>query len=87
MPDLRHILKTYTVLTPGVVAVNDNHLHARVFRTLDEWYADVDDELDPQPDNPLWSGSYKSQPAAIEAACARLAALHREPSYLTDQAS
>ncbi|WUJ75613.1 hypothetical protein OG809_20575 [Kribbella soli] len=87
MPDLRHILKTYTVLTPGVVAVNDNHLHARVFRTLDEWYADVDDELDPQPDNPLWSGSYKSQPAAIEAACARLAALHLEPTYLTDQAS
>ncbi|RZU15939.1 hypothetical protein EV645_3481 [Kribbella rubisoli] len=87
MPDLRHILKTYTVLTPGVVAVNDNHLHARVFRTLDEWYADVDDELDPQPDNPLWSGSYTSQPAAIEAACARLAALHRQPTYLTDQAS
>ena len=34
------------------------HLHARVFRTAGEWYADVDDELDPQPDNPLWCGSY-----------------------------
>ena len=52
------------------------HLHARVFRTADEWYADVDDELDPQPDNPFWCGSYQSQRAAIDAACARIAALH-----------
>jgi hypothetical protein len=52
------------------------HLHARVFRTADEWYADVDDELDPQPDNPFWCGSYASQRAAIDAACARIAALH-----------
>ncbi|MER7243733.1 hypothetical protein [Kribbella sp. NPDC000426] len=57
--------------------MNDNQLHARIFRTLDEWYADVDDELDPQPDNPLWYGSYSSQHAAIEAACERLAAFHR----------
>jgi hypothetical protein len=53
------------------------HLHARVFRTADEWYADVDDELDPQPDNPFWCGSYASQRAAIEAACERIATLHR----------
>jgi hypothetical protein len=52
------------------------HLHARVFRTFDEWYADVDDGLDPQPDNPLWWGSYDSQRAAIDAACARIAAIH-----------
>jgi len=67
--------------------VNDNHLHARVFRTLHEWYADVDDQLNPQPDNPLWWGSYTSQKAALDAACARLAALHGEPTYLADQAS
>lgn len=53
----------------------DVHLHARVFRTVDEWYADVDDGLDPQPDNPLWWGSYDSQRAAIDAACARIAAI------------
>ena len=53
--------------------MNENHLHARVFRTLDEWYADVDDELDPQPDNPVWCGSYTSQQAALAAACSRLA--------------
>ena len=52
------------------------HLHARIFRTAGEWYADVDDELDPQPDNPLWYGSYNSQRAAIEAACTRIAAMH-----------
>jgi len=52
------------------------HLHARVFRTAGEWYADVDDELDPQPDNPFWCGSYESQRAAIDAACARIAAMH-----------
>jgi hypothetical protein len=52
------------------------HLHARVFRTAGEWYADIDDELDPQPDNPLWWGSYNSQRAAIDAACARIAAMH-----------
>jgi uncharacterized protein YciU (UPF0263 family) len=51
------------------------HLHARVFRTAGEWYADVDDELDPQPDNPLWWGCYDSQRAAIDAACARIAAM------------
>lgn len=54
----------------------DVHLHARVFRTADEWYADVDDELDPQPDNPFWCGSYASQRAAIDAACARIAVMH-----------
>jgi len=52
------------------------HLHARVFRTAGEWYADIDDGLDPQPDNPLWYGSYTSQRAAIDAACARIAAMH-----------
>lgn len=57
--------------------MNDNHLHARIFRTTDEWYADVDDQLDPQPDNPLWYGSYPTQPDALEAACARLTALQR----------
>ncbi len=53
------------------------HLHARVFRAAGEWYADVDDELDPQPDDPLWCGSYASQRAAIDAACERIAAFHR----------
>ncbi|TKK82496.1 hypothetical protein FDA38_06860 [Kribbella jiaozuonensis] len=57
------------------MAVNENHLHARVFRTSQEWYADVDDQLDPQPDNPLWYGSYASQQAALDAACSRLAQL------------
>jgi hypothetical protein len=60
-----------------VVAVNENHLHARVFRTSHEWYADVDDQLDPQPDNPLWFGSYASQKAALDAACARLASMQQ----------
>ena len=55
--------------------MNENHLHARVFRTAGEWYADVDDELDPQPDNPLWWGSYDSHPAALNAACAHLLSL------------
>ena len=57
--------------------MNDNQLHARVFRTMDEWYADVDNQLDPQPDNPLWHGSYPTQPAALEAACTHLAALEQ----------
>ncbi|NIK61869.1 hypothetical protein [Kribbella shirazensis] len=57
--------------------MNDNHLHARVFRTSDEWYADVDDELDPQPDNPLWWGWYTSQQAALQAACNHLATLEQ----------
>jgi hypothetical protein len=64
------------------------HLHARVFRAADEWYADVDDELDPQPDNPFWCGSYASQRAAIDAACARIAALHlSHPPRVAEQAS
>jgi hypothetical protein len=64
------------------------HLHARVFRTADEWYADVDDELDPQPDNPFWCGSYESQRAAIDAACARIAAMHlAHLNRLNEQAS
>jgi hypothetical protein len=58
-----------------VVAVNDSQLHARIFRTADQWYADVDDELDPQPDNPLWWGSYTTQQAALQAACDHLATL------------
>ncbi|TWD82310.1 hypothetical protein FB561_3440 [Kribbella amoyensis] len=55
------------------------HLHARIFRTGTGWYADVDDELDPQPDNPQWCGLYHSHRAAIDAACAHIAArnLHR----------
>jgi len=64
------------------------HLHARVFRTAGEWYADVDDELDPQPDNPLWWGSYTSQRAAIDAACARIAAMRLAGrSFTIDRAS
>ena len=64
------------------------HLHARVFRTADEWYADVDDELDPQPDNPFWCGSYTSQRAAIDAACARIATMHlAHLNRLNEQAS
>ena len=64
----------------------DIHLHARIFRTAGEWYADIDDELDPQPDNPLWWGSYDSQRAAITAACERIAALHRAQAlHLDDQ--
>jgi hypothetical protein len=55
--------------------VNDNQLHARVFRTAGEWYADVDDQLDPQPDSPLWWGSYTSQQAALDAACTHLVQL------------
>ena len=62
------------------------HLHARVFRSAGEWYADIDDERDPQPDNPLWWGSYDSQRAAITAACERIAALHRAQAlHLDDQ--
>jgi hypothetical protein len=57
--------------------VNANQLHARVFRTTDEWYADVDDELDPQPDNPLWYGCYTTQKAALDAACARIASMQQ----------
>lgn len=52
------------------------HLHARIFRTGRDWYADIDDETDPQPDDPYWCGTYASQRAAIDAACARIAALH-----------
>jgi hypothetical protein len=64
------------------------HLHARVFRTANEWYADVDDELDPQPDNPFWCDSYDSQRAAIDAACARIAAMHlARTTRLDEQAS
>jgi hypothetical protein len=55
--------------------VNDLQLHARIFRTAGEWYADVDDELDPQPDSPLWWGSYGSQQAALDAACTRIAVM------------
>jgi len=54
------------------------HLHARIFRTGTTWYADVDDDLNPQPDNPLWYGVYHTQRAAIDAACARLAAYNLE---------
>lgn len=54
------------------------HLHARIFRTGTTWYADVDNDLDPQPDNPYWYGLYHSQRTAIEAACARLAAFKLE---------
>ncbi|WP_405071628.1 hypothetical protein OG558_20115 [Kribbella sp. NBC_01510] len=65
----------------------DIHLHARIFRTAGEWYADIDDELDPQPDNPLWYGSYTTQRAAIEAACARIAAMHLTQTPVAQQAS
>jgi len=52
------------------------HLHARIFRTGTNWYADLDDFEDPQPDAPYWHGHYTTQRAAIDAACARLAAYH-----------
>ena len=52
------------------------HLHARIFRTGTAWYADLDDFEDPQPDAPYWYGHYTTQRAAIDAACARLAAYH-----------
>jgi hypothetical protein len=74
-----------------VVAVNELdtevHLHARVFRAAGEWYADVDDELDPQPDNPFWCGSYTSQRAAIDAACERIAAFRRSQYERLSQAT
>jgi len=53
------------------------HLHARVFRAGCDWYADIDDHLDPQPDDPYWYGYYDSQRAAIDAACERIAAFNR----------
>jgi hypothetical protein len=53
------------------------HLHARIFRTAHHWYADIDDPEDPQPEDPFWYGLYDSQRAAIDAACTRIAALHR----------
>lgn len=53
------------------------HLHARIFRTPTTWYADIDDPTDPQPDDPFWYGAYPTQRAALDAACARIAALHR----------
>jgi hypothetical protein len=53
----------------------DLHLHARIFRTGTTWYADIDDPEDPQPEDPFWYGQYESQRAAIDAACARIAAL------------
>lgn len=63
----------------------DIHLHARIFRTAGEWYADIEDELDPQPDNPLWYGSYTTQRAAIDAACARIAAMRLSQQTWTSQ--
>ncbi|TDD52107.1 hypothetical protein E1263_29535 [Kribbella antibiotica] len=51
------------------------NLHARVFRTADHWYADLDDGLFPQPDNPLWCGSYPSQSSALAAVCTLIAEL------------
>ena len=43
---------------------------------VDCWYADIDDAGDRQPDDPYWYGYYTTQRAAIDAACARLAAYH-----------
>jgi hypothetical protein len=55
------------------------HLHARIFRTIGppggQWYVDIDDLMDPQPDDPYWYGYFDSQRAAIDAACQRIAAL------------
>jgi hypothetical protein len=55
------------------------HLHARIFRTISppggQWYVDIDDLMDPRPDDPYWYGYYDSQRAAIDAACQRIAAL------------
>jgi hypothetical protein len=59
-------------------ASTEIHLHARVFRTIGppggQWYVDVDDLTDPQPDDPYWYGYYDSQRAAIDAACREIAA-------------
>jgi hypothetical protein len=51
------------------------HLHARIFRAGTTWYADIDDSEDPQPEDPFWYGAYTTQPAALAAACTRMAAL------------
>jgi hypothetical protein len=53
----------------------DLNLHARIFRTGTTWYADIDDAGDPLPEDPYWYGLYSTQPAAIEAACTRIATL------------
>ncbi|MEV6285892.1 hypothetical protein [Kribbella sp. NPDC051770] len=55
--------------------MNDLNLHARIFRTGTAWYADIDDLGDPLPEDPYWYGLYDSQPAAVEAACTRIASL------------
>ncbi|MFK4087852.1 hypothetical protein ACI2LF_27325 [Kribbella sp. NPDC020789] len=60
--------------------MNDLKLHARVFRTAGHWYADLDDGLFPQPDNPLWCGSYPTQSSALAAVCTLLAELADQPN-------
>ncbi|MEV6417596.1 hypothetical protein [Kribbella sp. NPDC051718] len=48
------------------------HLHARVFRAGCDWYADIGEHGDLQPDEPYWHGFYASQRAALDAACRQL---------------
>lgn len=66
------------------------HLHARIFRTIGppggQWYVDIDDLMDPLPDDPYWYGYYDSQRAAIDAACQQIAALQLgQPARISQQ--
>jgi hypothetical protein len=67
-------------ITGNTMQSTEVHFRARVFRcefedTPAPWYADIDDQDYPQPDQPLWYAYYESQAAALDAACSRLAAL------------
>jgi hypothetical protein len=59
------------------------HLHARVFHCEGppglDWYVDIDDLDDQQPDDPFWYGYFCSQPAAVDAACHLLDRLAHDP--------
>ncbi|TCC53559.1 hypothetical protein E0H75_07705 [Kribbella capetownensis] len=50
------------------------NLRVRVVHCGDQrWYADIDDADDPQPDDPFWYVDHcRSQPQALESACAEL---------------
>ncbi len=50
------------------------NLRVRVVHYGDQhWYADIDDADDPQPDDPFWYvDRCRSQPQALEVACAEL---------------
>ncbi|MFD7161352.1 hypothetical protein ACFV9C_42670 [Kribbella sp. NPDC059898] len=52
-------------------------------RAVDGWCADIDDELDRQPDDPYWFiGGCVSLADAVTAACTKLAAMSAEPSTI-----